>query len=241
MRVVWLTLFLIPCSAFASSGADPALPWLRTDAPHVHLVPQDETETEAALRFVQNIQHWPHVWCPWPGYEPPVPLTAGDLLVRVRINGRSWVQRVRLGNGDRPHMRALQAYDVTAIKPSVWVPYPQSHPPQQLTFDLAEVDVREPARAVYPKVQDFWPGSPTQGPVVRLDAGHRDFLSAGVALMVVPSGKGADPKAWLRAVVAAVFPSYSYALLLEPRARAAPGDLARSPTAWCSERKPAAP
>lgn len=240
MRPAVLALFLVSGSASASLEGDPAEEWLRGDAPHVYLVRQGETEADAALHFVKEIRHWPEVWCPWPGYEPAIPIGWGDLLVRVRVNGRSWVQRVKLGNGDRPHARALEAFDAGGIEPFTWIPDAQLHPPQHLAFDLAEVVAREPARAVHRSVSGFWPSGETQPwPVVRLDAGSLEFLSVGTALTVVPAGKEAEPADWLRAVVAAVFPSYSYALLLEPEAVAAPGDSARSPTAWCFRRDPA--
>lgn len=240
MRLAVLTLFLFSGFASASFGADPAKEWLRDDAPHVYLVRQGEAEADAARRFVKDPQDWPEVWCPWPGYEPPVPVGPGDLLVRVRVNGRSWIQRARLGNGDRPHARALEASGVDEIEPFLWILDAQVHPPQHLEIDLTEVVVHEPARAVHRRIARFWPGSETQPwPVIRLDAGSLEFLSAGTALTVVPAGKEAEPASWLQAVVAAVFPSYSYALLLDPRAVAAPGDLARSPAAWCFRHAPA--
>lgn len=237
MRLAVLTLFLFSGSAFASFEADPAGEWLRDDAPHVYLMRQGEAEADAARRFVKDPQDWPEVWCPWPGYEPPVPVGPGDLLVRVRVKGRSWIQRARLGNGDRPHARALKTFDPSEIEPFLWIPDAQLHPQQQLEVDLTDVVVHEPARAVHRRVSRFWPSSETQAfPVVRLNAGSLEFLSAGTALTVVPAGKEAEPASWLRAVVAAVFPSYSYALLLDPQAVAAPGDWARSPTAWCVPR-----
>ena len=240
MRTAVLVFLLIPGFAFASPGADPAEKWLRDDAPHAHLVRQGETETDAALRFVKEIRLWPEVWCPWPGYQPPVPVSPGDLLVRVRINGRSWVQRARLGNGERPHARALETFSTDGIEPFTWIPDAQLHPPQQLTFDLSEVVAHEPARAVHRKVSRFWPsGEALPRPVIRLDAGSLEFLSAGTALTVVPAGKEGEPAAWLRAVVVVVFPSYSYALLLEEQAVAESGDSVRSPTAWCFLREPA--
>ena len=235
-----MVFFLVSGLAFASFEVDPAEEWLRADAPHVYLVRQGEAETDAALRFVKDIQHWSEVWCPWPGYEPPVPVGPGDLLVRVRINGRSWIQRARLGNGDRPHAQALEAFSTDGVEPFTWIPDAQLHPPQHLTFDLTEVDVHEPARSIHQGVSRFWPsGEALPRPVVRIDAGGLEFLSVGTALTVVPSGKKAEPSTWLHAVVVAVFPSYSYALLLEPQAVAAPGDSVRSPTAWCFRHEPA--
>ena len=240
MRSTVLALFLASGSAFASLEVDPAEAWLRGGAPHVYLVRQGETEADAALRFVKEIRHWPEVWCPWPGYEPAVPVGPGDLLVRVRVNGRSWVQRARLGNGDRPHARALEAFDVGGIGPFTWIPDAQLHPPQHLTFDLTDVATHGPARAIHRKVSRFWPSGETlPRPVVRLDAGSLEFLSIGTALTVVSVGKEAEAAAWLHAVVVAVFPSYSYALLLESEAVAAPGDSVRSPTAWCFRHDPA--
>ena len=240
MRPAVLPLFLVFGSAFASSEADPAEEWLRADAPHAYLVRQGEAEGDAARRFVKEVRRWPEVWCPWPGYEPAVPVGPGDLLVRVRINGRSWVQRASLGNGDRPHARALEAFATDGIEPFAWIPDARLHPPQHLVFDLTEVEIREPARATHQKVSRFWPSGETlPRPVARVDAGSLEFLSAGTALTVVPAGKGAEPEAWLQAVVVAVFPSYSYVLLLEPEAVAAPGDSVRSPTAWCFRREPA--
>lgn len=234
MRLAVLALSLVSGSVFASFGADPAKEWLREDAPHVYLVRQGEVEADAARRFVKDPQDWPQVWCPWPGYEPPVPVGPGDLLVRVRVNGRSWIQRARLGNGDQPHAQALEAFNVGEIEPFTWIPDAGLHPPQHLEIDLTEVVVQEPARAVHRRISRFWPSSEAQPfPVVRLDAGNLEFLSVGMGLTVVPVGKEAAPASWLQAVVAAVFPSYSYALLLDPQAVAAPGDLARSPTAWC--------
>lgn len=239
MRPAVLSLFLVFGSASASFGADPAGEWLRADAPHVYLVRQGEVEADAALRFVKKVQHWPEVWCPWPGYEPAVLVGPGDLLVRVQINGRSWIQRARLGNDDQPHARALEAFSIDGVEPFTWIPDAQLHPPQHLTFDLTEADVHEPARAIHQGVSRFWPsGEALPRPVVRIDAGGLEFLSVGTALTVVPAGKEAEPSAWLQAVVVAVFPSYSYALLLEPQAIAAPGDSVRSPTAWCTERLP---
>ena len=234
MRSAVLALFLISGSVFASFEADPSKEWLRDDAPHVYLVRQGEAEADAARRFVKDPQDWPEVWCPWPGYEPPVPIGPGDLLVRVQVNGRGWIQRARLGNGDQPHAQVLEAFNVDEIEPFIWIPNVDLHPPQHLLFDLADIAVQEPARAVHRRVTEFWPGGEIQSrPIVRLDAGSLEFLSAGMALTVVPAGKEAEPASWLKAVVAVVFPSYSYALLLEPRAVAGPGDLARSPTAWC--------
>ena len=234
MRPAILALILVSGSALASFEADPAEQWLRADAPHVYLVRQREAESDAALHFVKQLKHWPEVWCPWPGYEPAIPVRSGDLLVRVRINGRSWVQRPRLSNGDQPHARALEAFVTDGIESFTWIPDPQLHPPQHLRFDLAEMIAHEPARAIHRSVSRFWPGGEMQPrPVVRLDAGSLEFLSVGTALTVVPAGKEAKPAAWLHAVVVAIFPSYSYALLLEPGAIAAPGDLVRSPTAWC--------
>ena len=239
MRSAVLALFLISGSAFASFGADPAKEWLRDDAPHVYLVRQGETEADAALHFVKEIGHWPELWCPWPGYVPAVPIGPGDLLVRVQVNGRSWIQRARLGNGDRPHARALEAFDVGAIEPFTWIPDAQLHPPQHLAFDLTEVVAHEPAQAVHRSVSRFWPSSETlPRPVIRLNAGSLEFLSIGTALTVVPAGNEAEPAAWLHAVVVTVFPSYGYALLLEPEAVAAPGDSVRSPTAWCFRHEP---
>lgn len=239
MRSAVSTLLLVSGFAFASSDADPAGEWLRADAPHAYLVRQGEIETDVARRFVKDVRHWPEVWCPWPGYEPPEPVAPGDLLVRVRIDGRSWVQRARLGHGDRPHVRALAAFETGAVEPFAWIPDPQAHPLQHLAFDLTEAAVREPARAVHREVSGFWPRAGAQPrPVVRFDAGSLEFLSVGTALTVVPAGKEREPAAWVRVVVAAVFPSYSYALLLEPGAVAAPGDSVRSPTAWCYRRGP---
>ena len=240
MRPAIFALFLVFGSAFASPEADPAEEWLRADAPHVYLVRQGEAEADAARRFVKKIEHWPEVWCPRPGYEPPVPVGPGDLLVRVRVNGRSWVQRARLGNGDQPHARVLEAFVTDGIEPFTWIPDAQLHPPQHLVFDLTEVTAHEPARAVHRSVSRFWPSGETQSrPVVRLDAGSLEFLSVGTALTVVPAGKETKPAAWLHAVVVAVFPRYSYALLLEPEAVAAPGDSVRSPAAWCFRHEPA--
>lgn len=240
MRPALLAFFLVFGSASASSEADPAGEWLHADAPHVYLVRQGEAETDVALRFVKKIEHWPEVWCPWPGYEPPVPVGPGDLLVRVRVNGRSWVQRARLGNGDQPHARVLEAFVTDGIEPFTWIPDPQLHPPQHLTLDLTEAIAHEPARAVHRSVSKFWPSGEMQPwPVVRLNAGSLEFLSIGTALTVVPVGKEAEPAAWLHAVVVAVFPSYSYALLLEPDGVVAPGDSVRSPTAWCFRHEPA--
>ena len=240
MRLTLLALFLVFGSAPASPEADPAGEWLRADAPHVYLVRQGEAETDAARRFVKKIRHWPEVWCPWPGYEPAIPVGPGDLLVRVQINGRSWVQRARLGNGDQPHARALEAFSTDGIEPFTWIPDARLHPPQHLAFDLTEVDVHEPARAIHQGVSRFWPSDEAlPRPVVRIDAGGLEFLSVGTALTVVPAGKEAEPSAWLHAVVVAVFPSYSYALLLESQAVAAPGDSVRSPTAWCFRHEPA--
>lgn len=234
MRPAILALIPVFGSALASPEADPAAAWLRADAPHAYLVRQGEGETDAALRFVEDIRHWPEVWCPWPGYEPPVPVGPGDLLVRVRVDGRSWIQRARLGNGARPHARALETFVLDGLESFTWIPDPGLHPPQHLAFDLSEVRVHEPARAVHRAVSKFWPSSEAQPrPVIRLDAGSLDFLSIGTALMVVPEGKEAQPAAWRHAMVVAVFPSYSYALLLEPGGAVAPGDSVRSPTAWC--------
>ena len=239
MRPAFLTLFLISSSTFASLEADPAKEWLRPDAPHAHLVRQGETEADAALRFVRRVRDWPEVWCPWPGYAPAIPVGPGDLLVRVRINGRSWIQRARLGTGDRPHVRALENFDTGGIEPFTWVPDLQLHPPQHLSLDLTEAIVHEPPRAIHRSVSRFWPNGETLSrPVIRLDAGNLEFLSVGTALTVVPAEKETEPSAWLRAVVAAVFPSYSYALLLEPEAVAAPGDSVRSPMAWCFRHEP---
>ena len=239
MRLAVLTLFLFFGSAFASFEADPAGEWLRNDAPHVYLVRQGEAEADVARRFVKDPKDWPEMWCPWPGYEPPVPVGPGDLLVRVRVNGRTWVQRARLGNGGQPHAQVLQAFGISEIEPFLWIPDVQLHPPQHLEIDLTEVVVHEPARAVHRRISRFWPSSETQPlPVIRLDAGSLEFLSAGTALTVVPGGKEAEPASWLQAVVAAVFPSYSYALLLDPQSVAEPGDLVRSPTAWCFRRDP---
>lgn len=240
MRLALSAFFLVSASAFASLEVDPAEEWLRDDAPHVYLVRQGETEADAALRFVKEIRHWPEVWCPWPGYDPAVPVGPGDLLVRVQVNGRSWIQRAKLGNGDQPHARALATFDVSGIEPSTWIPDAQLHPPQHITFDLTEVDLHEPARAVHQKVSEFWPSSEAlPWPVARVDAGRLEFLSIGTALMVIPAGKETEPAAWLHAVVVAVFPSYSYVLLLEPEAVATPGDSVRSPTAWCFRHDPA--
>lgn len=239
MRLAVLAFFLFSGSASASFEADPAGEWLRDDAPHVYLVRQGEAEADAARRFVKDPQNWPEVWCPWPGYEPPVPVGPGDLLVRVWVNGRTWIQRARLGSGGQPHAQVLKAFGISEIEPFLWIPDAQLHPPQHLEIDLTEVVVHEPARAVHRRLSRFWPSSETQPlPVIRLDAGSLEFLSAGTALTVVPVGKEAEPASWLQAVVAAVFPSYSYALLLDPQAVAAPGDLARSPTAWCFRRDP---
>ena len=240
MRPAILALLLVFGTAPASFAADPAEEWLRADAPHAYLVRQGETEADAALRFVKEIGHWPEVWCPWPGYEPAVPVGPGDLLVRVRINGRSWVQRPRLGNGDQPHARVLEAFVTDGIESFTWIPDPRLHPPQYLTFDLTEAIAHEPARAIHRSVSRFWPGGEMQPrPVIRLDAGSLEFLSTGTALTVVPAGKEAEPAAWLHAMVVAIFPSYSYALLLEPGAVAAPGDWVRSPTAWCFRQETA--
>ena len=239
MRLSVLALFLVSGSAFASFEADPAKEWLRGDAPHVYLVRQGEAEADAARRFVKDPQDWPEVWCPWPGYEPPEPVGPGDLLVRVRVDGRSWIQRARLGNGDQPHARVLEAFNIGEIEPFIWIPDEQVHPPQHLEIDLTEIVVHEPARAIHRRISRFWPSSETQPlPVVRLDAGSLEFLSIGTALTVVPVGKEAEPTSWLRAVVAAVFPSYSYALLLNLQAVAVPEDAARSPTAWCFRHDP---
>ena len=125
-----------------------------------------------------------------PGTSPPVPVGPGDLLVRVRVNGRGWVQRARLGNGDQPHARVLEAFNVGEIEPFLWIPDAQLHPPQHLEFDLTEVAVHEPARAIHRRISRFWPSSETQPlPVVRLNAGGLEFLSVGMGLTVVPAGK----------------------------------------------------
>lgn len=240
MRSAVLALFLVSGSTFASFEADPAKEWLRDDAPHVYLVRQGEAEADAARRFVKDPQDWPQVWCPWPGYEPPVPIGPGDLLVRVQVNGRGWIQRARLGNGDQPHAQALEAFNVGEIEPFIWIPDARMHPPQHIEIDLTGIVVHEPARAIHRRVSRFWPSSETQPlPMVRLNAGSLEFLSIGMGLTVVPAEKEAEPASWLQAMVAAVFPSYSYALLLEPQAVAGPGDLARSPAAWCFPHAPA--
>ena len=240
MRLAVLALFLVSGSGFASFEADPAKEWLRDDAPHVYLVRQGEAEADAARRFVKDPQDWPEVWCPWPGYEPPVPIGPGDLLVRVQVNGRGWIQRARLGNGDQPHAQVLEAFNIGEIEPFTWIPDARVHPPQHIEIDLTEIVVHEPARAIHRRISRFWPSSETQPlPMVRLNAGSLEFLSIGMGLTVVPAEKEAEPASWLRAVVVAVFPSYSYALLLEPQAVAEPGNLARSPTAWCFPHVPA--
>ncbi len=234
MRVAFLGAFLVSGLASASLEADPAAEWFRADAPHAYLVRHGETEKDVAARFVQDLRHWPNVWCPWPGYDPAVAIGPGDLLVRVRINGRGWVQRARLGTGELPHARALEEFDAKSIEPFAWTPDARLRPPRRVAFDLTKTEIHEPARAVHRRVSRFWPsGATTPRPVIRLDAGDQDFLSVGAALAVVPAGKVAEPSAWSRAVVAAVYPSYSYALLLDPEAVVAPGDFARSPTAWC--------
>ncbi len=240
MRPILLAVLLVSGAVFASFEADPAGAWLRDDAPHVYLVRQGESEADAARRFVDNPADWPEVWCPWPGYAPPQPVGPGDLLVRVQVNGRSWVQRARLGDGSQPHAQVLETFCTGDIEAFTWTPDAQVHPPQRLEIDLADAAVREPARAVHRRVSRFWPSGETQPrPMIRLDAGSREFLSVGTALTVVPAGQQAEPAAWLQAVVAAVFPSYSYALLLKPGAVAAPGDSVRSPSAWCIPRAPA--
>ena len=241
MRLAVLVLFLLSGSVFASFEADLAKEWLRDDAPHVYLVRQGEAEADAARRFVKDPKDWPEVWCPWPGYEPPVPIGPGDLLVRVQVNGRGWIQRARLGNGDQPHAQVLKAFNIGEIEPFIWIPDAQVYPPQHLEIDLTEIVVHEPARAIHRRISRFWPSSETRPlPIVRLNAGGLEFLSIGMGLTVVPAEKEAEPASWFRAVVAAVFPSYSYALLLEPEAVAAPGDSVRSPTAWCFQRDSAA-
>ena len=218
-------------------ASDAAFRWFRADAPHAYVVRQGEDERHAAAQFVRHERFWSKVWCPWPGYAPPVPVGAGDLLVRVRIGARSWVQRVRRGDGDRPHARELAAYSGHAAEPFVFVPEPGVHPPQHLAVALGGIAPREPMQEIDAGVTGFWPRTEAQlAPVIRLDAGGRDFLQVGTALRVVPDGNDQGAAGWLRATVAAVLPQYSYAVLLAPEAQAALGDRVRSPLAWCADR-----
>ncbi len=231
--VLLLVLFPLP----AMPASDVAARWFRVDAPHTYVVRQGEDERHAAAQFVRHENFWPKVWCPWPGYAPPVPIGSGDLLVRVRIEGRSWVQRVRRGDGDRPHARELAAYSARDIAPFVFLPDPGTHPPLHLAVDVAQLVPSEPLRAVEARVTGFWPRTDTRpAAVIRLDTGGRDFLQVGTALHVAPAGNDRDAAGGLRAMTAAVLPQYSYAVLLGPEAQAAPGDRVRSPLAWCTGR-----
>lgn len=237
MGALSLVLLLVLFPRPAMPAPDAASRWFRADAPHAYVVRQGESEPHAAAQFVRHENFWAKVWCPWPGYAPPVPIGAGDLLVRVRIEGRSWVQRVRRGGGDRPHARELDTYSDHGIKPFVFRPEPGTHPPLQLAMDVAQVAPSEPLREIDARVTGFWPRTDTRpAAVIRLDTGGRDFLQVGTALRVAPAGNGPGATDWLRAMVAAVLPQYSYAVLLEPAAQVAPGARVRSPLAWCTGR-----
>ena len=171
-----------------------------------------------------------------PGYSPPLAVAPGDLLVRVRVNGRDWIQRARLGDGDLPHARELEAFEVGEIEPFTWNPDPEATPAEPISVNLEGLAIQEPARAVHSEVMEFWARDEAlPAPMIRVGVGSEEFLSAGVALTVVPAGAEARPAAWRRAIVIAAFSGYSYALLLDRDAVVAPGDRVRSPTAWCIE------
>ena len=229
MRAAGPVLLLAAGAAWAAPppDPDPAAAWLRADAPHAHLVRQGETARGAALRFVRRLEDWPRVWCPWPGFLPPPPLRPGDLLARVRIDGRSWVQRVRRASGQRPHRLLLRGHEAAGIEPFVFAPDPGAHPPRRIELDPAALAPRLPPRAPRARVARVWPATCRRPEVVRLSAGRRAFLAPGAAL-TVPTAAGGRA----RALVAASYPHHAFAVLLTPGPAAA-GGLARSPAAWC--------
>ena len=231
MRAAAPVLLLAAGAAAAAPppDPDPAARWLRADAPHAYLVRQRETARDAALRFVRRLEDWPRVWCPWPGYLPPPPIRPGDLLARVRIDGRSWVQRVRRAGGQRPQRLLLRGFEAAGTAPFAFVPDPEAHPARRLRLDPAALAPRLPPRAPQAQVARVWPATAERPEVVRLTAGRRAFLVPGTAL-TVPTAAGGRA----RALVAAAYPHHAFAVLLTPGPAAA-GGAARSPAAWCAE------
>ena len=156
--------------------------------------------------------------------------------MRVRINGRDWIQRARRSDGDMPHTRELETFKLEGVAPFTWSPEPEAPTPERISVNPEELAIQEPVRAVYGEVLEFWTRADAQPmPLLRANVGSEQFLSPGVALTVVPAGAAARPAAWQRAIVVAAFSGYSYALLLDRDAVVAPGDRVRSPTAWCIE------
>ncbi len=234
MRTIGLILIVMFDAALASSEVDPAAEWFRADAPHVYLVRQGEDAMSAARQFVKQPHFWDRVWCPWPGYASANSIAPGDLLVRVHINGRSWIQRVRRGDGERPHVRAMEAFADLTFEPFEFVPNPDILPPLHLAVDLTEVEASEPIKAIHAQITDVWPRTAEQPmTMIRVDVGSRDFLKIGSALLVIPAGNTGGAEGWLRAVVAAAFPQYSYAVLWDAQVPMAGEGVVRSPMAWC--------
>ena len=227
MRAAGPVLILAAGAAAAAPPPDPAGRWLRPDAPHAYLVRQHETGRDAARRFVRRLEDWPRVWCPWPGYLPTPPIRPGDLLARVRIDGRSWVQRVRRAGGQRPHRLLLQGYAAAGVAPFAFLPDPAAHPPRRLELDPAALAPRLPRQVPRARVARVWPAAGGRPEVVRLDEGRRSFLAPGAALSL-PTAAGGRA----RALVAASYPHHAFAVLLTP-GPAALGGAARSPAAWC--------
>ncbi len=227
MRAAAPVLLLAAGAAWAAPPGDPAQRWLRPDAPHAYLVRQHETGADAARRFVRRLEDWPRVWCPWPGWAPTPPIRPGDLLARVRIDGRSWVQRVRRASGQRPHRLLLRGYAADGIEPFAFAPDPAAHPPRRLELDPAALAPQLPRQAPRARVARVWPAAAGRPAVVRLSEGRRAFLAPGAALSL-PTAAGGRA----RALVAASFPHHAFAVLLTPGPAAA-GGRARSPAAWC--------
>jgi len=233
MRRLRLLLFICCGSACVALASDPAERWLHKDAPRAYLVRQSDTEAGVIARFVTQAHHWKRVWCPYPDADATI--EAGDLLVRVRIDGRSWVQRARRGNGTRSHVRELNRFKIEAGEPFVFVPRPEIHPVQQIPIDDPRaLVIHEPAQAISGQVLEIWPKTEGQpATLIRVDRGTHQHLKPGTALTVVPREALDDPRSWMRAVVVAAWPGYSYALMIDSEVAPEAGNIVRSLTAWC--------
>ena len=211
-------------------ASDPAEQWLREDAPHTYLVRQSDTPDKVISYFVRQPRYWERVWCPRPTTASPI--VPGDLLIRVRINGRSWVQRARRGDGSFPHAQELAQFQVEAKEPFTFVPHPDVHPVQRIEVNPGALSIHEPEQSIYGEVLEVWDTS-AKDQIVRVNQGKRQHVKSGTALSLVPHDMKADATAWRRAVVVLSLPGYSYVLLLGSGAMPSEGDSVRSPMAWC--------
>ncbi len=226
-----LIVVLCSCNLGLASAADLAAQWLREDAPHVYLVRQSDPTDYVVSRFVRQAHHWDQVWCPHPAADSQI--APGDLLVRVRINGRSWVQRARRADGSFPHAQELTQYQPDTREPFVFVPRPDVHPVQRIDMDPGVLSVHEPEQSVRGEVLEVWE-TEAKDQIMRVSQGKRQHVKQGTALLLVPSASRTETASWRRAVVVFSLLDYSYALLLDSGVTPDAGDEVRGPMAWCA-------